>query len=97
MSQPVVAHHIACDGWSFGLLMRELGVFYEAARTGMIPALAQLPVQYADYTRSEQDPRRSLELERQRDYWRARLACPASRLRSRRTGPALPCAPCAAR
>ena len=45
----VVLHHIAGDGWSVGILARELAALYRGAVGGAAAALGALPVQYADY------------------------------------------------
>lgn len=42
-------HHIAADGWSLGVLLRELGVLYTAYRSGKPSPLPELTVQYSDY------------------------------------------------
>ena len=42
-------HHIVSDGWSMGVLTRELAVLYEAFGQGQENPLAELPIQYADY------------------------------------------------
>src|SRR5207248_9014134 len=44
----VVVHHIAADGWSMRVLLRELAQLYEAFAAGQRAALPALPVQYAD-------------------------------------------------
>src|SRR5262245_10443990 len=68
-------HHIISDGWSLGVLIKELGVIMEAFREGRRPELAPLPIQYADYSVWQ---RQWLEeggvLKRQLAYWQEKLA-----------------------
>jgi amino acid adenylation domain-containing protein len=45
----VTLHHIVFDGWSGGILLRELGTLYDAFVEGRSSPLPLLPVQYADY------------------------------------------------
>ncbi|HYO14364.1 MAG TPA: amino acid adenylation domain-containing protein, partial [Thermoanaerobaculia bacterium] len=84
------AHHIVCDGWSIGVLVRELGEIYAALATGRPSPLPELPVQYVDFARWQ---RRRLEgdaLDRQLAWWRERLAgVPVLQLPSDRPRPAL--------
>ena len=42
-------HHIVSDGWSMGVLWRELSSVYTAFVSGHAPDLPELPIQYADY------------------------------------------------
>ncbi|HSS48512.1 MAG TPA: amino acid adenylation domain-containing protein, partial [Thermoanaerobaculia bacterium] len=44
-------HHIVADGWSAGLLVRELAALYGAALAGEPSPLPELAVQYADFAR----------------------------------------------
>jgi len=43
-------HHIVCDGWSNGILIRDFTLIYEALLAGREPALPELPFQFADFT-----------------------------------------------
>ncbi|HEU4558131.1 MAG TPA: amino acid adenylation domain-containing protein, partial [Longimicrobium sp.] len=67
-------HHIVSDGWSMGVLFRELSALYEAYREGRESPLAELPLQYADYARWQREQLEGEALDRQLSYWRERLA-----------------------
>ncbi|HWK89034.1 MAG TPA: condensation domain-containing protein, partial [Longimicrobium sp.] len=67
-------HHIVSDGWSMGVLYRELSALYEAYREGGESPLPELGVQYADYAVWQREQVEGQVLERQLSYWRERLA-----------------------
>ena len=70
----LVLHHIASDGWSMGVLVRELEAHYAAALTGDIAVLPPLPVQYADHAAWQRARLTGPRLADEIDYWRERLA-----------------------
>jgi len=67
-------HHVAGDGWSVGVLFRELAALYAAFRAGEPSPLPDLPVQYADFAVWQREWLREEVLEAQLAYWRGRLA-----------------------
>jgi amino acid adenylation domain-containing protein len=67
-------HHSVSDGWSMGVLMKELGVLYRAALAGEPSPLSALPLQYADYAVWQRSPQQTDQLARQLSYWSQRLA-----------------------
>ena len=66
-------HHIASDGWSVGLLNRELAALYEAFVEGKPSPLLELPVQYADFAAWQREWLQGEALEEQLAYWRKQL------------------------
>ena len=70
----VVMHHIASDGWSMGVLMRELSHFYESEISGCPSSLPELPIQYADYAEWQLEWLQGKVLNEQLDYWKRQLA-----------------------
>ncbi|HEY4574119.1 MAG TPA: condensation domain-containing protein, partial [Thermoanaerobaculia bacterium] len=67
-------HHIVSDGWSTGVLIREVAALYAAFSEGRPSPLPELPIQYADYARWQREQLRGEVLEREISYWRERLA-----------------------
>jgi hypothetical protein len=72
----VTLHHIVCDGWSLGLLLRELTAAYDAAPDGPAVALplSPLPLQYADVAQWQRTWLDGPALDAQLAYWRTQLA-----------------------
>ena len=69
----VSSHHIVSDGWSSGVLFRDLAVSYDARRCGQLPRLPELPVQYADFAAWQREWLAGPALERQLEFWRRHL------------------------
>ncbi|MBP9118360.1 MAG: amino acid adenylation domain-containing protein, partial [Methyloversatilis sp.] len=70
----LVIHHIGSDGWSQGVLNRELSALYAAALDGRPAQLPELPLQYADYALWQRETLSGPALQTQLDYWRNQLA-----------------------
>jgi amino acid adenylation domain-containing protein len=70
----LAAHHIVCDAWSMGVLLRDLWAAYEARAAGRTPSLPALPLQYADFAVWQRDEAGGEAQARQLAYWRERLA-----------------------
>ncbi|MCY1022989.1 non-ribosomal peptide synthase/polyketide synthase [Pyxidicoccus sp. MSG2] len=69
----LVMHHIVADGWSLGVMVKELGALYSAATKGQPSPLAELPLQYADHASWQRGWLREGALEAQLSWWRERL------------------------
>ncbi|WP_052519231.1 amino acid adenylation domain-containing protein [Archangium violaceum] len=84
-------HHIVSDGWSMGVLAREVSALYESFREGRAPALEALPIQYADYAAWQQSWLRGEVLESKLAWWCEQLegAPPALELPTDRPRPAV--------
>lgn len=67
-------HHIAGDGWSLGILCRELAAFYAEASCDQPANLPELPIQYADYALWQRERLQTDDLRRGLDYWKQKLA-----------------------
>jgi amino acid adenylation domain-containing protein len=67
-------HHIVSDGWSMGVLIRELTTLYEAYATGRKSPFAELEIQYADFAHWQRERLQGEVLERQLGYWKEQLA-----------------------
>ncbi|HEV2704406.1 MAG TPA: amino acid adenylation domain-containing protein [Pyrinomonadaceae bacterium] len=67
-------HHIISDGWSLGVLKREVATFYRAFSAGEKSPLPELRVQYADFAHWQRERFAGEILQRQLDYWRRQLS-----------------------
>jgi hypothetical protein len=80
-----VASHAVADGWSVGVLFRELTALYRPRADDHIlgegPAISELPLQYADYAIWQRKSLTGARLDRLVAYWRRTVAdCPALRM-----------------
>ena len=67
-------HHIVSDGWSMGVLTRELMALYQAFSHGHADPLPPLPIQYADFAVWQRLWLSGEVLQRQSSYWQQALA-----------------------
>ena len=66
-------HHIASDGWSMGLVIKEFSTLYSAYCQGQSNPLPELKVQYVDYAQWQRDYLQGDVLDSQLGYWKAQL------------------------
>ncbi|HEX6864280.1 MAG TPA: condensation domain-containing protein, partial [Thermoanaerobaculia bacterium] len=66
-------HHIVADGWSLGLLFRDLSALYAAYLEGREPALPELPTRYGDFARWQRERLQGEALAKELAFWRERL------------------------
>ncbi|WP_217578901.1 non-ribosomal peptide synthetase, partial [Mesorhizobium sp. GbtcB19] len=69
----VTQHHIVSDGWSIGILLREIGSLYAAFARGEESPLAELALQYPDYAVWQRQWLSGERQARQARYWRDAL------------------------
>jgi len=72
----LVSHHIASDGWSRGVMYRELSAAYTARAAGASPAFEALPIQYGDFATWQRQQMQGDVVEEHLTFWRKRLAAP---------------------
>ena len=71
----LTTHHIASDGWSIGVLLRELSIAYGALLRGdATPGLPELPIQFADHARWQREWLSGARLRQQLEFWKHYLA-----------------------
>lgn len=83
----VVFHHLICDGWSLGIIMREIFQTYNAYCQQKTLPLDPPTVQYGDYTIWERQHRQTADWEASRQYWLGRLSGPLPVLAFPASGP----------
>jgi amino acid adenylation domain-containing protein len=69
----LVAHHLVCDGWSLGVLLRELAAGYEDETKGLRHELPELPLQFPDFAAWQRERQANGEYAGSVAYWAERL------------------------
>ena len=83
-------HHIVTDGWSMPIVTREMEQLYEAFIEGQPSPLAELEIQYPDYSAWQREFLTGATLKKQVDYWKQHLdGAPALELPTDRPRPAV--------
>lgn len=70
----ITMHHIASDGWSGSILVRELIELYEAFLNNRQPRLKDLEIQYSDYAVWQKNYLSQDVLDKKLEYWKQQLA-----------------------
>lgn len=73
-------HHIISDDWSLAVFYREFSAFYNACSTGKSSPLADLPLQYSDFTLWQNQQLQSPTFLSHLEYWKEQLAGAPERL-----------------
>ena len=69
----LTVHHIVCDGWSIGILLRDLSDAYESAVAGQPPSFIQAHISYSDYAVWQEERLTSGDFRDDGEYWRGEL------------------------
>jgi amino acid adenylation domain-containing protein len=67
-------HHSISDGWSVGVLVREVSAIYNSFSAGQPSPLPELDIQYADFSAWQRELLSGSALENQLEYWKRKLA-----------------------
>lgn len=69
----LVFHHLVADGWSAGVLIRELAHYYSQRMAGQAPRMPALPIQYIDFAAWQRKRLAEGAFKDQLAYWRRQL------------------------
>ncbi|OHY35864.1 non-ribosomal peptide synthetase [Cylindrospermopsis raciborskii CS-508] len=69
----LVIHHIIADGWSLGVMVKELSLFYTAICQRNIPSIPPLSIQYGDFANWQREVFQKTQLPIQLAYWKQKL------------------------
>ena len=66
-------HHIAFDGWSTGIFLKEFKILYKAFSDGQPSPLSQTDIQYADFAKWQKEQLTGEKFEAHLNYWKEKL------------------------
>lgn len=66
-------HHIATDGWSMGIITKEIATLYEAFISEKKQAIEALRIQYADFAVWQRQQAQEPHIQQQLNYWKQEL------------------------
>ena len=69
----ITMHHIISDGWSIGVLVKEITTIYAAFSQGLPNPLPELEIQYADFAEWQREYLQGEILEEQLHFWKEQL------------------------
>ncbi|MGB8195091.1 MAG: amino acid adenylation domain-containing protein, partial [Chitinophagaceae bacterium] len=69
----IMLHHIAFDGWSISIMVKELVELYKSYTEGRTAVLKELPIQFADYAVWQRNYLSGETLETKLAYWKQQL------------------------
>jgi amino acid adenylation domain-containing protein len=69
----LIAHHTIADGWSLGVFLNELMMFYEANITSRPAQAPELPFQYFDFAYWQTSEKSQQLLQSAKSYWKKQL------------------------
>jgi NRPS condensation-like uncharacterized protein/acyl carrier protein len=69
----ITIHHIIADGWSLNILTKELGIFYEAFCLNKPSPLAELPIQYGDFSLWQWQSIKDNSWQSHLDFWKQQI------------------------
>jgi non-ribosomal peptide synthetase component F/thioesterase domain-containing protein len=70
----VTTHQVVSDGWSIGIMAKEMGLIYGALSTGKPAELPELPLQYGDYALWQLNWLQARGMSAETEYWTRQLA-----------------------
>lgn len=70
----LTVHHTIADGWSLGVFLRELMMFYRSITGSVEEYLPELPIQYSDFAYWQTKTKQAESLPGSLNYWKKQLA-----------------------